>query len=138
MWVMECLLPAPEVSKWLMPNGCYVLVKRFSAKEERRRVVAYLVSPEYLASEHIGFENHWNVFHIGKQGLAEDIAKGLTCFLNSTVLDSHFRVFSGHTQVNATDLRNMKYPDAEQLKKLGASYRYGMDQDALDKLLTDL
>ena len=27
----NALLPAPEVSKWLMPNGFYVLVKRFSA-----------------------------------------------------------------------------------------------------------
>lgn len=133
----NALLPAPEVIKWLMPNGFYVVVKRFSAKEERRRVVAYLVSPRDLASEHIGFENHWNVFHVGKRGLAEDIAKGLTCFLNSTNFDNCFRVFSGHTQVNATDLRNMKYPSAEQLKKLGASYRYGMDQDDLDKLLTE-
>ncbi len=32
---------APEISKWLMPRGHYVLVKRFSSKEERRRLVAY-------------------------------------------------------------------------------------------------
>lgn len=134
----NALLPAPEVSKWLMPSGFYVIVKRFSAKEERRRVVAYLVSPKDLDSKVIGFENHWNVFHFQKKGLAEEVAKGLTCFLNSTALDSYFRVFSGHTQVNATDLRNMKYPSLEQLKKLGLSYKYGMSQEATDNLLKDL
>ena len=134
----NALMPAPEVNKWLMPRGFYVIVKRFSSKEERRRVVAYLVSPKDLASEAIGFENHWNVFHFQKKGLAETVANGLTCFLNSTALDNYFRVFSGHTQVNATDLRNMKYPSLEQLKKLGVSYKYGISQAETDNLLKGL
>ena len=41
-------------------------------------------------------------------------------FLNSTVVDRRFRVFSGHTQVNATDLRSMHYPPAATLRALGA------------------
>jgi len=28
-------------------------------------------------------------------------------------------VFSGHTQVNATDLRQMRYPTREQLRRFG-------------------
>lgn len=125
----------PEVSKWLMPNGCYVLVKRFSAKEERRRVVAYIVYPEQIQSDSIGFENHWNIFHFKKKGIDPMIARGLACFLNSTDLDNYFRVFSGHTQVNATDLRNMKYPPLETLKALGMVYKPGMTQEEIDAVI---
>ena len=124
-----------EVSKWLMPNGCYVIVKRFSAKEERRRVVAYIVNPEQIKSDLIGFENHWNVFHFNKKGIEPVIAQGLACFLNSTELDNWFRVFSGHTQVNATDLRNMKYPPVQTLRTLGKAYKPSMTQEEIDALI---
>lgn len=128
-----------DVSKWLMPRGHYVLVKRFSAKEERRRLVAYHLPYDALNAAYIGFENHWNVFHTGKRGMDEDTAKGLTTFLNSTILDDHFRVFSGHTQVNATDLRNMRYPSREQLRKLGQRAKYQPnDQASIDRLIEGL
>jgi adenine-specific DNA-methyltransferase len=115
----NALLRHPDVDKWLMPAGHYVLVKRFSSKEERRRVVAHVVGPDAFASPLIGFENHWNVIHINKHGIDETLARGLAVFLNSSLLDAHFRLFSGHTQVNATDLRSMKYPRREQLLHLG-------------------
>jgi len=128
-----------EISKWLMPRGHYVLVKRFSAKEERRRLVAYHLPDNALNAAFIGFENHWNVFHVGKRGMDEDIAKGLATFLNSTILDEHFRVFSGHTQVNATDLRNMRYPSREQLRKLGLrAINQSGDQTTIDRLIEEL
>lgn len=129
------LFRSPEVDKWLMREGVYVIVRRFSAKEERRRVVAYVVTPEDTKSELVGFENHWNVFHICKGGLPLDVAKGLAAFLNTTALDNRFRIFSGHTQVNATDLRNMKYPSLERLRELGRRYRHGMQQEEIDGLL---
>jgi adenine-specific DNA-methyltransferase len=59
----------------------------------------------------------------------------LACFLNSSALDSYFRVFSGHTQVNATDLRNMAYPSLVQLKMLGSEYRGSMRQEEIDILI---
>ncbi|MEQ1556144.1 MAG: Eco57I restriction-modification methylase domain-containing protein [Gallionella sp.] len=135
----NALQHANLVSKNLMPNGHYVLVKRFSSKEERRRLVAYHFSSSDISAAQIGFENHWNVFHINKQGLAESLAIGLTTFLNSTVLDNHFRVFSGHTQVNATDLRNMRYPSLEQLQSLGLRAKNRPnDQATIDQLLEEL
>lgn len=48
-----------------------------------------------------------------------DFAKGLAAFLNSTLVDGYFRQFNGHTQVNATDLRNLRYPTAAELVLLG-------------------
>lgn len=105
--------------KWLMPRGHYVLTKRFSAKEERRRIVAFVADADDLPTPRVGFENHLNVFHAGKQGLDRETVYGLALFLNSSLVDACFRAFSGHTQVNATDLRQMRYPTREQLKHFG-------------------
>ncbi len=130
---------AGDVHKSLMPRGHYVLVKRFTAKEERRRLVAYHLPYEAIDAAYIGFENHWNIFHVGKHGMDEDTARGLSTFLNSTMLDQHFRAFSGHTQVNATDLRNMRYPIREQLQRLGQHAKNKPnDQTTIDQLLEEL
>ena len=67
----------------------------------------------------LGFENHLNVFHYCKQEISQYLARGLSVFLNSTAVDKYFRRFSGHTQVNATDLRLLKYPTRDALTLLG-------------------
>jgi adenine-specific DNA-methyltransferase len=115
----NAILLHEDTRKWLVPRGYYVVTKRFTSKEERRRVVAYVVDPEQNPAPFYGFENHLNVYHLNKQGIDRDIAYGLALFLNSTVVDNNFRLFSGHTQVNATDLRQMRYPSREQLQALG-------------------
>lgn len=128
-----------ETRKWLMPRGDYVLVKRFSSKEERRRVVAYHVKSSDIPTPKVGLDNKWNVFHFEKHGIDRDFARGLCVFLNSTILDKHFRIFSGHTQVNATDLRSVKYPSREKLVKLGQQLdRIPTDQDQIDNLVDSM
>jgi hypothetical protein len=114
----NAILRNAETEKWLYPNGFYTVVRRFSAKEERRRIVASVVDPRALPGDALGFENHLNVFHQGRGPLPEDIARGLSVFLNSTAFDRYFRRFNGHTQVNATDLKLMKYPDRNALSRL--------------------
>lgn len=109
-----------DTEKWLFPNGFYTVVRRFSSKEESRRIVASVVRPDaFPGAPMLGFENHLNVFHQNKHGLPEALAYGLAAFLNTTAVDEHFRTFNGHTQVNATDLRLMKYPDRSMLTALG-------------------
>jgi adenine-specific DNA-methyltransferase len=102
-----------------VPTGTYVLVKRFSAKEEPRRVVAAVFQPEDAPASNVGFENHLNYFHADGSGLPSNLARGLAAFLNSTAVDSFFRQFNGHTQVNATDLRSLRYPTRTELESLG-------------------
>lgn len=115
----NAILFSEDVQKQLFPKGFYVLVKRFSTKEETKRVTASLVTPKDFVKNAIAFENHLNVFHHNKSTLDENIAYGLVCWLNSTYIDEKFRLFSGHTQVNATDLRNLPYPTLEQVAELG-------------------
>ena len=110
-----------ETEKLLLPNETYVLVRRFTAKEERRRVSAAVSSSAQVPGPVIAFENHLNVFHRANRGLDAEIAAGLAAYLNSSFVDRYVRHFSGHTQINATDLRDLRYPMLEQLRQLGRS-----------------
>ncbi|HEX8436020.1 hypothetical protein, partial [Archangium sp.] len=126
----------PETDALLVPAGTYVLVKRISAKEEKRRVSAAVFDPRHVPCERVGFENHLNYFHQNGSGLPATLARGLAAFLNSTLLDIHFRQFSGHTQVNAGDLRNLKYPSRQRLEALGQHISDSLStQDELDAII---
>lgn len=112
------ITPATKKSLWAN-SGSFVFVRRFSSKEEKRRIVATLYEGE-LPGELIGLDNGLNVFHTGKIGFDPMIARGLFIYLNSTLLDKYYRNFGGHTQVNATDLKNLNYPSKDSLLRLGA------------------
>lgn len=134
----NAIVRCAETEGLLVPNDCYVLIKRFSAKEERRRVTAAVFEPEQNRGQTVGFENHLNYIHANGRGIEPALAYGLAAFLNSTLLDSYLRQFSGHTQVNATDLRNIRYPSTEQLLTLGR--RVGaqhVPQDVLDQIVAE-
>jgi adenine-specific DNA-methyltransferase len=126
----------PETQPLLVPNGWYVLVKRFSAKEERRRVTASVYDPQLISDHSVGFENHLNYFHAGGLGIDELLARGLAAYLNSSLVDAYVRQFSGHTQVNATDLRTLRYPSLAQLRAIGARVGSRLpEQHELDALI---
>ena len=130
------LADVDETQKLLLPAGNYVLVKRFSSKEERRRVVASVLEDGDLPSTKIAIENHVNVFHHRNAGLPQDLAWGIATYLNSTIVDSFFRQFNGHTQVNAPDIRSLRYPSIDQLVRLGVAARQVKhDQDSIDSLV---
>lgn len=126
-----------ELTKDLMVlAGYYVLTKRFSAKEEVRRVVAAIYDPSRIEAPFVGIENHLNYFHANGRGLSASLAKGLALYLNSSLFDQYLRLFSGHTQVNATDLRKMRYPSREQLFQLGTHMKNRMpEQETIDAIL---
>lgn len=125
-----------ETRKWLLPAGYYVVVRRFSSKEEPKRINAVVYDPKRVAETAVAFENHVNVFHAWNKGITPELARGLTIYLNSTLLDLYFRQFNGHTQVNATDLRSLLYPRRETLEQWGQSYDDEFpDQQTIDTLI---
>jgi adenine-specific DNA-methyltransferase len=130
----NAILEHPVIDKWLYPSGFYTVIKRFSSKEERRRIIASIVDPKSLPYTKLGFENHLNILHRHKKGLPELISRGIAIFLNSTAVDNHFRQFNGHTQVNATDLRQMKYPSLDVMHALG---KWSKAQKTLDQVIID-
>ena len=132
----NAIISEPATKSLMVPRGTYVLVKRFSSKEERRRIVACIYDPERIDAAEIGFENHLNYFHLNGAGMDMKLAKGLSAYLNSTVVDQHFRRFSGHTQVNATDLRTLPYPARAILERIGAQVSsVPISQNLIDQLV---
>lgn len=121
----------------LVAAGYYTLVKRFSSKEERRRIVATVYDPTFVPGAWVGFENHLNYFHAHGRPLDDELAYGLAAFLNTEIVDIAFRQFSGHTQVNATDLRGLRYPDAATLRRAGAAVLAG-ERDVAEGLMASL
>lgn len=130
----NAILRNAKTEKWFYQNGYYCVVRRFSSKEERHRIIACVVDPaEFGDIDVLGFENHLNVFHEHHHGLPEHMAKGLSLYLSTTMVDENFRQFSGHTQVNATDLKQMKYPSRETLISLGKiAEEVGTTQEQID------
>ena len=132
----NAITSSPKTSDLLVEAGYYVLIKRFSSKEQQRRVMAAIYDPARIGAPLVGFENHLNYFHKQGKGLPADLAKGLAVYLNSTIVDQYFRLFSGHTQVNATDLRKMPYPTHEQLLRLSRYVNDTMpDQETIDDIM---
>ena len=108
-----------EAKKLLLPNNNYILVRRFSAKEEKKRLVAAPLMKKDLKAKFVGIENHINYIYRKNGGMSEIETIGLAAILNSSLLDSYFRIFNGNTQVSATELRNFPLPSPHIIRKVG-------------------
>ena len=131
----QAILRRKETESLLSPSGWYVVTKRFTSKEEPRRIVASVLDPSILPSESVAFENHINYFHRDGRPLDQLEAIGLATYLNSGFVDSYFRQYSGHTQVNATDLRKLRVPKADLLRAIGCAAGVTTEDDPANNLI---
>jgi len=115
--------PVSRGRRLLVTNTNMVLLRRFSAKEEVRRLVAAPLLKGRLPFDAIGIENHLNYIYRLKGSLSQIETLGLAALLNSSVLDKYFRISNGNTQVSATELRAMPLPPMEVLCGLGERIR---------------
>jgi adenine-specific DNA-methyltransferase len=136
---MDCTWPVSRegqyltldgANKLLLPNRNYVLLRRFTAKEERQRLVAapYLTT---LNSRFIGLENHLNYIYKPDGELSADETRGLAVLLNSSLMDTYFRIFSGNTQVSATELRKLPLPPLNAITEMGRLAAASRNPDTL-------
>jgi adenine-specific DNA-methyltransferase len=110
---------SPESVKHLVPTRNYVLLRRFSAKEERRRLTASWFLRDQGAGPYLALENHINYVYHAERELTVDEAIGLTALFNSALLDRYFRIISGNTQVNATEIRAIRWPMLSEVAQIG-------------------
>jgi adenine-specific DNA-methyltransferase len=108
-----------KTSRLLLPAKNYVLLKRFTSKEQRRRLDSAVLKQSEFPHESVGIENHVNYIHRPKGSLSISEAFGIAALLNTGLIDNYFRSLNGHTQVNATEIRNLPLPDLSVIKKIG-------------------
>lgn len=128
----------PEASRLLVRNENYVLIRRFSAKEQPRRLTAAPYERATLQTEVLGLENHLNYLYRPHGRLTLDETWGIAVLFNSTLLDVYFRSINGNTQVSATELRDMPLPSLDIIREIGRSARHaGKMQCNVDKIVAD-
>lgn len=110
----------PESKKLLLPTRNYVLLRRFSAKEEPRRLTASCFLRADQPTPFVALENHLNYVYHKQRELTDDEVFGLAALFNSALLDRYFRTISGNTQVNATEVRTMPFPDLATVARIGS------------------
>ncbi|MDO8996272.1 N-6 DNA methylase [Sediminibacterium sp.] len=108
-----------ETKSLLLPNKNYVFLRRFSAKDDKSRLVATPYFVDITQAEYIGVENHLNYIYRPKGHLERNEILGLAALLNSNLFDTYFRTFNGNINVSATELREMPLPPLEDIKQIG-------------------
>lgn len=128
---------AAERTGLLQKNTNYLFVKRFTAKEERRRLQCGV----YLVGEHPGYgeistQNKLN-FICGEKELSERAVYGLYVLFNSTLYDRYYRILNGSTQVNSTEINAMPIPPMNVIEKMGEELirAKDMSESACDAIL---
>jgi adenine-specific DNA-methyltransferase len=127
-----------DSQRLLLPMQNYLLLRRFSAKEERRRLTAScLIASEFSTAPFVALENHLNYVYHAERELTPDEVYGLAALFNSALLDRYFRTISGNTQVNATEIRSMKFPALSVIAAMGRKVRglASLDSDAVEPIV---
>lgn len=108
-----------ETKTALLPNKNYVLLRRFSSKDDSSRLVAAPYFGNMSQYEAVGIENKLNYIYRPKGHLRRDEVMGLTALLDSEMFDAYFRTFNGNINVSATELRMMPLPPIETIREIG-------------------
>jgi len=100
-------------------NTNYLFMKRFTSKEEHRRLQCGV----YLAEKHpeyteISTQNKIN-FICGLRELSNNAVYGLFVLFNSTLYDCYYRILNGSTQVNSTEINTIPVPPLSVIEEMG-------------------
>ena len=104
----------------MQDNRNYLFVKRFTAKEERRRLqCGVYLSKKYPQYKKISTQNKINFVDGLITEMSECLVYGLYVIFNSTLYDEYYRILNGSTQVNSTEINAMPVPDLESIQEMG-------------------
>lgn len=129
-----------ESRKLLVGNINMILMRRFSPKEDFRRLTVAPYMGSDIEAEHLGLENHLNYIYKPNGQFTKKLVFGLSAFLNSKLFDSYFRITNGNTQVSATELRAATLPPQSNLEEVGAllSKIKDISHEAIDTVVNEV
>jgi adenine-specific DNA-methyltransferase len=130
---------AAATDKLLLPNRNYVVIRRFSAKEDTRRLTAAPLIAESTPANMVGLENHLNYIYRPGASLTGDEAWGIAALYSSRLVDAYFRCVNGNTQISATELRTMPLPPLAQIIALGKQVqKHANPMEVVDDLVEEI
>lgn len=101
---------------YLQENGNYLFIKRFTAKEEKRRLQCGIyIADDYPHYKFISTQNKINFIKCE----SVDEVYGLYVLLNSYIYDLYYRILNGSTQVNSTEINKMPVPPRDIIVQMG-------------------
>ncbi len=105
--------------KVLLKNKNYILLRRFSSKDDKKRLICSPYFAKNSGFERIGIENHLNYIYRPNGELSVEEIWGISALLSSKLFDTYFRTFNGNTQVGASELKQIKMPPLEKIITIG-------------------
>lgn len=103
----------------LQPNKNYLFVKRFTTKEEYKRLQCGIyLAKNFSTFTKISTQNKLN-FVDGDFYLTDNIVYGLYVLFNSRFYDCYYRILNGSTQVNSTEINQMPVPSLDIIESMG-------------------
>ena len=101
---------------YLQENSDFLMVKRFTSKEEERRLQCGIyLKKKYSQFPYISTQNKINFIKCD----SPCVTYGLYVILNSTLYDNYYRILNGSTQVNSTEINQMPIPKKQIIEKMG-------------------
>lgn len=136
-----CLIVNSEKSrKVLLKNKNYILLRRFSSKDDKSRLVCCPFFSSNFETEMVGFENHLNYIHRPNGDLSENEIWGISALYNSSLFDTYFRSFNGNTQVGAAELKQIKIPPLDDINLIGSRIKEfdNLEKQDIDTIVNEV
>jgi len=133
----EYMIKSSDTEKLLLPTGGYVFVRRFSPRDNEKRVTA---APFWVGSEvaAVGVENHINYIRSINREMSLEEVVGLSAYLNSRQVSCYLNARLGNTQINAADLNSLPSPSVQELVELGVAHSAGEGASIVDVMVDDI
>lgn len=101
---------------YLQENSNFLIVKRFTSKEESRRLQCGIyLKHNYKQYPYISTQNKVNFIKCD----SPCVTYGLYVLLNSSLYDAYYRIMNGSTQVNSTEINQMPVPARSVIEEMG-------------------
>ena len=112
----------------IQDNKNYLFIKRFTAKEEKRRLQCGIYLKDlYPQYKNISTQNMINFIEATNGVLSKDAVYGLYVLFNSTIYDKYYRILNGSTQVNSTEINTLPVPEFEMICQMGCKLLSSQD-----------